>query len=144
MHSPVEQPFAQGVDGDVHEPPLHKWAAILEVPSVEHAGPAPQEVPSPTFVLLATHWETPVVQEVNDFLHALAGVQSTLGVQSPQVPPLQYRLEVPQVAPGLAFWQAPALLQVPISQAGPPTAPQAESGALLFFFVHPVPLALQP
>jgi hypothetical protein len=131
MHSPVEQPFAQGVDGDVHEPPLHKWAAILEVPSVEHAGPA-------------THWETPVVQEVNDFLHALAGVQSTLGVQSPQVPPLQYRLEVPQVAPGLAFWQAPALLQVPISQAGPPTAPQAESGALLFFFVHPVPLALQP
>jgi hypothetical protein len=100
----------------VHEAPL--------VPRAAQSFPAELQPFAQVVVGSVVHW--PLA------LHKWAGVKTPPAHLGPS----------PQAAPALIV-QAPALLQVPFWQLAAVVL-QVESGAPAFFFVHPVPLVLQP
>ena len=99
--APVEQevaPFLHGLLG-WHEVPA---VQAMQLPLPLQTWLVPQVVP-PVLLVVATHWDDPVEQEVAPFWHGLVGWHEVPAVQAPQVPLPSQTWLVPQVVPGALF-----------------------------------------
>jgi hypothetical protein len=94
---PVEQevaPFWQGLLGWQDVPAVQ----VLQVPAPLQTMFVPQLVPADLLVL-ATHWDDPVEQDVVPFWQGLLGWQDVPAVQAVQFPLPSQTWLVPQLAP---------------------------------------------